>query len=141
VATLLALAAALATGWIGCGDEPDESAKVPQDEQVVETVGRYLGAITLGNSRAVCAEFAAPLRRELERRGGAACAKLYAAAGVRPDADAPGAIKLPTGAITRARVRIEGSRASIGGIRLRRSWGRWWIVAGPPDTVARRVLS
>ena len=116
------------------------SQRVKPKEEVVEAVGTYLGAITTGHPHAVCSMFAPSLRHELERRGGAACARLYASAGVRPDAEAPGTVSLRVPAITAARVHLHGDRARIGRTRLSWNGYRWVIVAGPPDKVANRLL-
>jgi hypothetical protein len=121
-----------------CGGDDPVDEPSPR-EQVFETVGRYLGAINFGNARATCAEFAMSLRESLEERGGAPCAKLYAAAGVNRRNEAPGALKGTVPGMSPAAVHIEGHRAELHGIKLQRISGRWRIVGGLPDKVAGRL--
>jgi hypothetical protein len=124
----------------GCGDDGgDPLDALSPREQVVDTVGRYLGAINMGDPRATCAMFAQPLRVELEARGGAPCAKLYAAGGVNRGSEAPGLLDGRLPGITPRAVRIDGNRAEIHGVQLQRASGRWLIVGGLPDDVARAL--
>jgi hypothetical protein len=124
----------------GCRDDNGSIADSwSPKEQVVDTVGSYLGAINMGNAKAVCDEFAPSLRDELAERGGAPCAELYATAGINAQNDAPGALKDRLPGLAPAAVTISGNRAELRGVELKRSSGRWLIVRGLADEVARAI--
>lgn len=132
--------ACLAVPLPGCGDDDGGGAESSSpEEQVVETVGRYLGAITLGGAKAVYDEFAPSLREELAERGGGTCAEFYATAGVTAQNDASGALKDVLPGLAPAAVTIGGDGAELHGVELQRSAGRWLIVGGLADEVARSI--